>query len=562
VIEYALNYAQRGWPVFPLHPNGKAPLTQNGFKEATREPEKVNEWWSRWPDANIGIVTGRDSGIVVLDVDIKHGVDGTAAAAQLDLPETMVVKTAGGGYHLIFQLPKDAVIPRKIGVRPGLDILGEGGYFVAPGSVVNHRTYEIVRNRPIAECPSVIVQLASQAKMHEGKVSATLDQNAIGEGGRNNFLTSLGGKMRRIGLDQEEMTAALLMVNTLRCKPALPESDVRRIAASIGRYMPDTKATEEANESAPVVTRTLDELMAANFPPPEYLLDPVLRHPGVSLWFGPSGISKTYLVLGMALSLASGRQFLRWRPDKPHGVLYVDGELGRRDMRMRIEKLMRGHELSPKHFHLACFDDQTAGLLPDLETPEGQQRFIAAIPEGIEVIVLDSLSTLTSMAESNDYASWTQMQRFLLKLRRLGYSVVVVHHANKGGNDQAGTSRRVHVMETVVSLRKHETEEGVTSFGHDIEIHITKGRNLAPQQKEPFIASLVAMEDSMAWNCGPDLANKKRDQIEQMLRDGVPAGAIVEDLGVNRAYVYRVKSQLGLASMKPKGNWKGRPDEF
>lgn len=559
-LEYALHYSMQGWAVFPLVPNAKVPLTPNGFKDATRDPETVRQWWTRWPDANVGVVTGRASGVVVLDVDRKHGVDGVVAATELDLPETLVCRTPTGGFHLIFQAP-DTVVARKIGVRPGLDILGEGGYFVAPGSRVDGRLYEIVRNRPIAPCPQVLVDLASAARVREdGKTDAPLaDQPRAGEGERNAYLTSVGGRLRRIGFDQEEMAAALIVVNTLRCKPALPESEVRRIASSIARYSPNTEAIEAAQEAAPLVTRTLTELLAADFPAPEYLLDPILRHPSLSLWFGPSGISKTYLTLGLALALSSGRRFLRWAPTRPHSVLYVDGELGRRDMKMRAERLVRGHEFMPNEFHLACFDDQLSGFIPNLEEVENQERFIASIPEGVEVIVLDSLSTLTAMAESNDFQSWTTMQRFLLKLRRLGYSVLIVHHANKSGTDQAGTSRRIHVMETVVSLRKHETPDGHNPGFHDVEIHITKGRNLPPEQKEPFIATLSSpAHDSMAWSHGA-LGTRKRDQIEQMLRDGVPVTHVVAETQTAASFVYRIRTELMQAGKLSAGNAKPGP---
>jgi len=86
----ALAYAKLGLPVIPLHnplPNdvcscskgpdcqsvGKHPRTKNGFKDATTDMAQVEEWWTHWPDANIGIVTGKASGWLVLDIDPGHG---------------------------------------------------------------------------------------------------------------------------------------------------------------------------------------------------------------------------------------------------------------------------------------------------------------------------------------------------------------------------------------------------------------------------------------------------------------------------------------------------------
>src|SRR4051812_36672631 len=127
MMEYALSYATQGYAVFPLKPNGKYPLTEHGFKDASKDGEQIRKWWNEWPEANVGVATGRISGIVVLDIDRKHGVDGAVSAAELDLPRTLTIRTPSGGFHLFYKAPTSSIVPRRIGVRPGLDILGEGG---------------------------------------------------------------------------------------------------------------------------------------------------------------------------------------------------------------------------------------------------------------------------------------------------------------------------------------------------------------------------------------------------------------------------------------------------
>src|SRR5258708_4431274 len=57
-LEYALAYARVGFAVFPCRPRGKEPITKHGFKDATRDEAQIRKWWTRWPDANIGIATG------------------------------------------------------------------------------------------------------------------------------------------------------------------------------------------------------------------------------------------------------------------------------------------------------------------------------------------------------------------------------------------------------------------------------------------------------------------------------------------------------------------------
>lgn len=135
-LEAALQHAKRGWAVFPLVPRGKTPLVPTGFKAASKDADVIEAWWKKWPDANIGIATGSASGLVVLDFDLKSGGVGTfqeLVHAQM-LPETFEVSTGGGGVHLYYSRP-DFAVGNKQGLRPGMDVRGDGGYVVAPGSI-------------------------------------------------------------------------------------------------------------------------------------------------------------------------------------------------------------------------------------------------------------------------------------------------------------------------------------------------------------------------------------------------------------------------------------------
>jgi hypothetical protein len=149
----AILYAAHGWPVVPLHfvkdgrcscgrvgcgSPGKHPTTRHGLKDASWSNAQLEAWWDRHPEANIGIQTGASAGIVVIDIDPRHG--GDEALAELvrehgDLPATVEALTGGGGRHLIFKHPGGAVRNRS-NMRPGIDVRGDGGYIVAPPS--NH----------------------------------------------------------------------------------------------------------------------------------------------------------------------------------------------------------------------------------------------------------------------------------------------------------------------------------------------------------------------------------------------------------------------------------------
>lgn len=132
LLEAALAYAAAGIPVFPCKGN-KSPLVRNGFHDATTDAAVIRERWSRWPDALIGIPTGRASGVAVLDLDIKNGKDGLAAIPEWKRMSPVKVRTRSGGVHLYF---KAEGAPRNTSdkIALGVDTRGEGGYVIAPGS--------------------------------------------------------------------------------------------------------------------------------------------------------------------------------------------------------------------------------------------------------------------------------------------------------------------------------------------------------------------------------------------------------------------------------------------
>lgn len=146
----AVRLADFGWHVFPLSPGSKKPLPGGrGQDEATTDVGRVLEWWTDFPDANIGIHC-RPSGLYVIDLD-RHapGADGVQTwqhlrAAHGDTARTATVKTAGGGYHLYYRAPADVLLNNTAGkLGAGIDTRGNG-YVVAPPSVVNGNRYERV----------------------------------------------------------------------------------------------------------------------------------------------------------------------------------------------------------------------------------------------------------------------------------------------------------------------------------------------------------------------------------------------------------------------------------
>lgn len=243
----ALAYLARGWSVIPMEPRGKRPLvpwTEYQLRPATIE--ELEGWFKRWPKANVGIVTGAVSGVVVLDVDERHG--GTISLSQLNAelgpgPMTVEAATGGGGRHLYFRHPGGRVANRA-GLRPGIDLRGDGGCVVAPPSVhPSGRPYAWLPGRSpneieIAAPPS---WLLSRFERVEGRVGhpptywRKLVREGVAEGERNSTLASLTGHLLWRGVDPEVAMELLLAWNRMQCRPPLPDEEVARVVESVAR---------------------------------------------------------------------------------------------------------------------------------------------------------------------------------------------------------------------------------------------------------------------------------------------------------------------------------------
>lgn len=170
ILDAALEYAERGWKVFPLQPNTKIPFPgTNGVKDATDDAETIKAWWKVHPDANLALACGEPSGVWVVDIDVGHkaGVDGFASLAgrNISLPITATQDTPNGGCHALYKCDAAEKPRNKNNFMPGIDIRGTGYYIVLAPSVIDGKQYVMSNGSILAEFPDRMKPEAPGARL-------------------------------------------------------------------------------------------------------------------------------------------------------------------------------------------------------------------------------------------------------------------------------------------------------------------------------------------------------------------------------------------------------------
>lgn len=336
MVDAALSYAARGWPVFPLHgitdagrctcggtgctSPGKHPRTVDGFKSATVDGDRIRRWWTDYPDSNIGLVTGQASGLVVVDCD-----SATATQAWEDAHQPWTVQSSTGkGAHYFYRHP-GLPIPNRAAFLPGTDLRGDGGYVVAPPSRhATGRRYEWELAPDGCDLETFPATLAETAAVQPPRPPLA---DPIMEGGRNATMTRHIGVLFAAGHAEADVLTLALALNADKCDPPLPEAEVRRIVGNIARRefakRPELGIVAHEALAAAVTADALAE-MEIDFrqfpgwfsPALTQLVGPAL--PGTLTIVGARpGCGKTSLLTNAA----------RWLAEQGHGVLYAGMEM-------------------------------------------------------------------------------------------------------------------------------------------------------------------------------------------------------------------------------------------
>ena len=425
--------------------------------------------WS--PGDNIGLST---DGLAVLDIDADEpDLRLEELIHEFELPDDgyNLFSTGGGGYHLVFAAPPEGV-GNGVKVVRDVDLRGDGGLIVAPGSMhKSGREYEtvgtLIPRSSLTLLPDRLQRLVrassatSRVREREGGPGSEWRESEWLEGGRNQRLTQVAGYLRAGGLEESELLPSLLVVNSARCTPPLPEDEVRTIAWSIGRYEPDTVVADVimgGGAQAELVRASVSDILSLqdmlSMPAPEWLIDGVLPDSDIMMMFGAPGTKKSFLTLDWALAFACGHD--NWhghemgslRGDRP-GVLYIATE-GAFGMGVRAQAWVQQNGADPLNAQFGLY--RGAANLMVGEQVDVVRDYVTA--HNVGLVVVDTLANSMIGGDENSVTDVNQALDGARRISDAGANVILVHHTNRGGADFRGSSALHGNIDSLLRLRR------------------------------------------------------------------------------------------------------------
>lgn len=304
--------------------------------------------------------------------------------------------------------------------------------------------------------------------------------------------------------------------------------DLLKIVKNTPNFLPK-------NEKA-IRVISLNDFLHMQFPERENILSPFLPEQGLCMIYAKRGIGKTHIALGIAYAVAIGGSFLKWFALKPRKVLYIDGEMPASVMQERLKKLSLMYDTplpDSEYFHLITPDLQDDSL-PDLSTKAGQALVEEAMGDS-ELLILDNISSLFRSIEENDADSWQEIQEWLLRLRRKGKSVLLVHHAGKSGS-QRGSSKKEDILDVVIVLKHAQGYQ--QSQGASFDIIFEKTRHFTGDDAESFHVELKELNDGqLIWEISGSPISEEVVIVANAVKERLSIKEIMEKTGYTKSQV-------------------------
>lgn len=524
-------YIELGWSIIPVSIDTKKPaIAWTELQERQPTEEEVNEWFEVGvPDGkggrtrffNIGIVTGKVSGLVVLDCDTQDAL--AFALGEADLWSPLGVTTTRG-QHLYFKHPGDGRVQNKVGGMgvdwpdvAGLDLRADGGYVLAPPSLkfdkdgkFQHRyswtvpwaelmdamfslpPWPGVKARPQAPsttgsggefsleslCLDSVRSYGASVWDAAAARVKTLGRSMRDGDGRNAWLTRYVGECVASGMAEEQAAVAAQQFSAEFFETPLPDQEAATILRSVistdkrnhpEKYQPAPGYVNQTPERAArhaalrlITPSSLAELRRLSSGQ-RFLIDPFVPPQGIVQVTGFNGHGKSLFLLNLLWAAALGQSFGPATVHRKLRVLYLDGESSAATISERIwdcERMLgqMGDEMTIWCRSISSLELDFAG---DVESYTRLNELVKEVRP--QIVVIDTVRTMWGGMEENSPHAWTKVNNLAIALRNAGMAVILVHHRNKpsaaGLGREAGSTAQLKDLDTQVFVTKVVEDE-------------------------------------------------------------------------------------------------------
>jgi hypothetical protein len=585
---------ERGWSVIPLGEKSKFGAPNEWQKLATTDLKQLEVWDSETMRSNCGLVATPD-GNWALDFDDIGVIAQIESETGQKMPTTFVVQSSPNKAHYHFK-QNDA--SRILGnsdkkAADGRELYSariSNRYVLSPFSIHDKtgKPYQILSDAPIVECPQWLTDWLTAQKSVDRKKVASADTSApVVEGGRNNSLTSIGGKLRNSGFDHEFILAALLDANEKRCSPPLSDTEVKTIAASVSRYEPAKEfnltingkipaqsgpQASEASSATPNPVPLWDRAMPFSDiadTPMEWVLPGLIVKGETTMMTGDFGSFKSYMTYFIADAISGGGAFIG-RVAQRHPVLVLDRENSQSTVSLR--RYLVGDLRDKKNVRLlGRFTDPAAPAITD-------EALVELCRTVKPFIIIDSMQDFHPGKKENDTDDMTQFSQEVNGLIDAGaIAVLIIHHVPKAGKGKGGKYRGATAIPGGVGGALFV--EKIGRLGVRIEGFKTRDGEDSELELALTFPSADKMKDKtgrvtyIVVRGGIDRDSELRTRIVDYVRENaiVPdkdkptANSVAKAMGGDRNEVYTIikelKSEGLLISTNDKRGWLGVPGQ-
>jgi len=441
ILGSALDYQAKGFSVIPVGSDKKPLINWKEYQNRRASPEEIKEWIEKYPAMNIAIVTGRISGIVVVDIEKGGNSEG--------YPPTVTAKSGGDGIHLYYKHPGYEV-PNGTRVKELTDIRGDGGYVLAAPSVSDKGEYEWIispDDSDFSEWPVWITKTANMAENSDKKW--LLGKNGVSEGSRNDTAASMAGKILSsmdpelweiLGWDQ------LQIWNTKNPKP-LPLRELRSTWDSIKRLHVQSNKIQERNTSqvkyskGKAIVKCFSDIQSV---PISWLWQGRIALGKLTMIVGDPGLGKSLVTATLATNVSKGYPWPVDQSTPPIGdVILISAEDDPADT---IKPRLEAADADCSRIHVV---EAIQEEILDTESEIVQHMFsfkhdITALEEllsslpNCRLVIIDPVSAYLGGADSNKNSDIRELLAPLSKLaEKFKTAFVLVSHLNKNSGENA-----------------------------------------------------------------------------------------------------------------------------